>query len=90
MKMKTAAALAALITVSGCADQMLSNDRIKSDTAMALGQPASAVVIADRRYDGATNTYYTAHTPRGAYHCLINGGGLLAMGMVNPPQCSRK
>jgi hypothetical protein len=89
MKMKMAAALAVLITASGCADQMLSNDRIRSNTAMALGQPDSAVVIADRRYDGATNTYYTARTPRGAYHCRINGGGLLAMGMTNAPQCSK-
>ncbi len=86
---KALTCLGLLVAVSGCADQMLSNDRIRSNTAMSLGQPDSAVVIADRRYDGATNTYYTAHTPRGSYHCLINGGGLLAMGMTNAPQCSR-
>ena len=86
---KTIIVSAAVLLVSGCADQMLSDTRIRDNTAMALGQPASAVTIADRQYDGATNTYYTARTPRGSYHCLINGGGALALGMTNPPQCTR-
>lgn len=78
----------ALGLLAGCADKLLSDDRIRDNTAMALGQPASAVTIADRRYDGATNTYYTARTPRGSYNCMINGGSIMAMGMTNPPQCA--
>jgi len=80
-------ALAGLV-LAGCANQLLSNERIRDNTAMALGLPASSVVISDRRYDGATNTYYNASTPQGAYHCVINGGSIIAFGMTNPPQCA--
>lgn len=74
--------------LAGCADKLLSDDRIRDNTAMALGQPTSAVTISDRRYDGATNTYYTARTPGGSYNCIINGGSVMAMGITNPPQCA--
>ena len=80
--------LASALGLAGCANQLLSDDRIRDSTAMALGQPTSAVIIADRRYDGATNTCYTAHTPRGTYNCIINGGSVMAFGMTNPPSCS--
>ena len=83
------AVLVAALAVSGCADTMLSNERIRNNTAMALGEPASTVTISKRQYDGATNTYYNAQTARGTFHRLINGGGLLAGGMTAPPQCSR-
>src|SRR3954453_3070611 len=79
---------AATLALAGCADKLLSDDRLRDTTAMTLGQPAAAVTISDRRYDGATNTYYTAHTPRGTYNCLINGGSVMAFGMTNPPGCS--
>ena len=78
----------AAMGISGCANSLLSDDRIRNDTAMALGQPVGAVTIADRRSDGMTNTYYRAETPRGSYSCVINGGTVMAMGMTNPPQCS--
>ncbi len=80
---------AASLVLVGCANTMLSDDRIRDTTAMSLGQPSSAVVISDRQYDGLTNTYYTARAGGTSYRCLINGGGLLAGGMTAPPQCSR-
>jgi len=86
---KALACLGLLIAGSGCANQILSDDRIRSNTAMALGQPDSAVVIADRRYDGITATYYTARTPRASYRCVMTGGGVWDFGITNPPQCSR-
>lgn len=55
---------------------------------MALFQPAASVTITDRHYDGMTNTAYVAHTPQGSFNCTINGGGVLAMGITNPPNCS--
>lgn len=86
--LKSAAALALLLATAGCADQLLSDNRLRDTTAMALSQPASSVTISDRRGDGPTNTYYVAHTPKGTYNCIINGGGVLAMGITNPPDCS--
>ena len=84
------ALLAASLALTGCANTLLSDDRIRENTAMALNQPTSAVTISGRRYDGATNTYYTANTPRGTFACTINGGSVMALGMTNPPQCSRQ
>lgn len=82
------AALAGSLLLAGCANTILSDERIRSNTALALGQPESAVTIADRHYDGMTNTYYRATTPRGAYQCVINGGTVLSAGIVNAPQCT--
>ena len=79
---------AAGLALAGCANSLLSDDHIRGSTALALGQPASAIRIVDRRYDGFTNTYYRAETPRGAFSCVINGGTVMAFGMTNPPQCS--
>ena len=75
-------------TLVGCADQMLSDARIRDSLATPLGQSPSAIRISDRTSDGLTNTFVVARTPRGSYRCTINGGGVLAMGIVNPPSCS--
>ncbi len=80
--------IAALATA--CQTTMLSEDRIASNTAGVLGVPASEITITDRRSDGPTNTYYTAKTKKGTYACVINGGGLLAAGMTNPPVCNKR
>jgi hypothetical protein len=84
------AVLTTSLTLIGCADKILSDDRIRDNTALALNMPARSIVISDRRYDGMTNTYYTARTSRGTYACIINGGSVMAMGMTNPPECSRR
>ena len=84
------AVLAAGLTLTGCADKILSDDHIRDQTALTLNVPATSLVISDRRYDGMTNTYYTARTSRGTYACIINGGSVMAMGMTNPPECSRR
>lgn len=79
------------LLVSACQSVMLSDDRIVSNTAGVLGVSPADVTIFDRRTDGPTNTYYVAKTKRGIeYACVINGGGLLAGGMTNPPICNRK
>lgn len=81
-------AAAAVIALAGCQDQMMSNDRMSSAIAGTLGVPPSAVTLTDRRSDGATNTYVLAHLTNGkTYACTVNGGGLLAAGMINPPSC---
>ena len=84
------AILTTSLALAGCASQILSDDRIRDNTALALNVPPTSLVISDRRYDGMTNTYYTARTFRGTYACVINGGSVMAMGMTNPPDCSRR
>jgi len=84
------AVFAGTVFVSGCASTMLSNDRISSNTAGVLGIQPGDITITDRREE-TPNTYYTVTTRSGKkYACVINGGGILAMGMTNPPTCSKK
>jgi hypothetical protein len=82
--------LGASLTLAGCADKLLSDDRIRDDTAVALNMPAAAVVISDRRYDGYGTTYYTASNHRAVFRCRIEGGNLNSFGLTNPPECSRR
>jgi hypothetical protein len=90
MKTKSAFAILGLaVTLSGCGSVFLSDNRLRDTTAGTLGQPPAAVVITDRRDDGMTNTFYTAHTRRGVFACTINGGGVLSYGLVNAPVCNR-
>lgn len=67
---------------------MLSDARIRENTALALNEPS--VTISNRRDNGLTDTFYTARTARASYDCTINGGGILAAGLTNPPQCTRR
>jgi hypothetical protein len=84
------ALVAGTALLTACANSILSDDRIRNNTALALNQPESNVTISDRHYDGMTNTYYTARTSRGTFTCVINGGTVLSAGIVNPPQCNPK
>lgn len=66
----------------------MSNDRLTSSIAGTLGVPVSQVTLTDRRSDGPTNTYVLAHLTTGkTYACTVNGGGILAAGLINPPSC---
>ena len=80
--------LAAALALPGCADTLMTDGRLKSSIAMVLHVPVASVTILDRQSDGITNNFVAARTPRGDYDCTINGGGLLALGLTNPPQCS--
>jgi hypothetical protein len=77
------------LALSGCQAEMMSNDRIASSIADTLGVPASSVTLSNRQTDSATNTDVVATLSDGKrYDCTVNGGGLLAMGMINPPTCT--
>ena len=84
-----AALSAAGMLLGACQAEMLSNDRIISSTATVIGVRPDQFTIVDRLSD-MTNTYYTAHTNAGVnYACVINGGGVLEAGMVDPPMCKQ-
>ena len=90
MNSKIVLSLASALVLAACQSAMLSDERIASNTAGILGVSPSDVRITERRQDGPTNTYYTASTKKGKDACTINGGGLLAAGMTNPPSCNKK
>jgi hypothetical protein len=74
--------------LSACASTITPDDRLASLTSGTLGIPANELTISDRQ-SGATNTAYIATTRSGRqYACNLNGGGLLALGLTNPPVCN--
>jgi hypothetical protein len=78
------------LLMGGCASQLLSDERLRENTAGIVGVPASEITVSERK-ELVPNTYYTATTKGGrVYTCMVNGGGVLAAGMVNPPSCSPK
>ncbi|MDR7333072.1 hypothetical protein [Roseateles asaccharophilus] len=90
-----ALALAALLTLGGCSSiaqstNNLSDERLKSEAAGALGLQPSQLTLLNRRTEG-TNTFYAVKGQDGKeYSCTLNGGNLLSFGMTNPPSCNRK
>jgi len=93
--------IAASLALAGCANQILSDDHIRRDTALALNVAPEALVISNRQYDGFATTYYTASTRAMVKHgkhvnvvgisfrCRIEGGNLNSFGLTNPPECAR-
>lgn len=68
---------------------MLSDADLTTKSAEVIGVPASSLTLLDRHTDGV-NTYADFRAANGAqYHCQINGGNLLSMGMTNPPNCAK-
>jgi len=86
---------AALTSLTGCADiasrtNMLTDEKIKSETSGALGYSPDDLTITSRRTEGV-NTYVNLKADdKKEFVCILNGGNLLTMGMVNPPMCGKK
>jgi hypothetical protein len=79
---------AALFLFGGCATTILSNDRIIDETAGALKLLPDDITIENRRTE-IINTYYSVKTTDGKeYNCIINGGNILTLGILNSPRCT--
>lgn len=86
---RLAVVLTAAFMLAGCVST-LSEDRIRTETAGAIGVSPDAVTISNVRHE-MTNTYYTARTRNGdEYACILNGGNLMTFGMTNPAICNKK
>lgn len=87
--------LALSLGLTGCASygpgtSSLTDERIRSESAGALGYDPAELTLVTRRTEG-TNTYANLTTADGKeFTCIINGGNALTFGMINPPACGRK
>lgn len=92
-KILAVCALAAIATGCGTIAEktnMLSDQKIKSETAGVLGHTPDDLTIVSRRTEG-TNTYVALKNKQGKeFNCIINGGNILSAGLVNPPTCAKK
>ena len=90
MHLRKLSILCAVAVLPACATTLMSDDRLKSNIAGTLGVQPTDVTIESRR-EQTPNTYTMVRTADGKeYSCVLNGGGILAMGMVNPAQCGPK
>ena len=79
---------AALFLFGGCATTILSDDRIIGETAGALKILPDDITIENRRTE-IINTYYSVKTTDGKeFNCIINGGNILTLGILNSPRCT--
>ncbi len=78
----------ALFLFGGCATTILSNDRIVDETAGTLKILPNDITIENRRTE-LINTYYSVKTTDGKeFNCIINGGNILTLGILNAPRCT--
>jgi len=95
MSLKSIILSGVCIVLTGCASiaggtNMLTDDKIRSETAGTLGYAPDDLTITSRRTEG-TNTYVMLKAADGKeFACTVNGGNLLTMGIVNPPLCNKK
>ena len=75
---------------AGCADRLVSDDRLRSKTATFLGVPEGTVSITNRRFDGTNATFYDAAVGRKVYKCIVTGGGALQLGLISGISCDRR
>jgi len=91
----TAALALAATLLCGCASiaestNTLSDERLQSIAAGALGYEPAELEVVSRRTEG-TNTYVNLRASDGGeFACVVNGGNFLSAGMTNPPSCNRK
>lgn len=96
MKRMLGLLLTSVIVMSGCASiaestNMLTDEKVLSQSAGALGYSPNELSIVNRRTEG-TNTYVNliGVKDKKEYTCIINGGNALSFGMSNPPMCNKK
>lgn len=82
-------------TISGCSSiaggtNTLSDEKIKAHTSGVLGYTPNQITITSKQVQG-TNTYVNLKaSDKKEFTCVINGGNIFTLGMVNPPSCARK
>jgi len=79
----------AVVLAAGCTSIILTDDRIRANTAGIIGVGPDELSIENRRTE-MDNIYYTAKTKSGdEYECFISGGNIMTMG-DKPPSCTLK
>jgi hypothetical protein len=91
MKTEFVLAITVMSALSGCASQLLTEDRLLSNTADVLFVKPSDLTITERK-EKVPNTFYVATINKTGrqYNCIVNGGSVLTLGITNPPMCNPK
>ena len=67
----------------------LTDERLASQAGGVLGINPNNLTVIERRSTMGSATFFSVRASNGRkYNCVITGGGLLALGMVNAPDCA--
>ncbi len=67
----------------------LSDERLAAEAGGVLGINPANLTVTERRSTFGSATYFTVRARNGrVYNCIITGGGPLAFGLTNPPDCA--
>jgi len=80
----------AIAVTAGCAELTLTDERLASEAGGVLGISPTNLSVTERRSSAGSGTYFSVRASNGRrYNCVITGGGPLAFGLTNPPDCAR-
>ncbi|MEJ6404326.1 hypothetical protein [Yoonia sp. 2307UL14-13] len=89
MNIKICATALTALLITGCAETTLTDQRLASEAAGVLGVSPASLTVTERRSEFGSGTYYSVRASNGRrYNCVITGGGPLAFGLTNPPDCA--
>ena len=94
MHVTKALALSALLFAAACdpneiAATTLTDERLAAEAGGVLGINPANLTVTERRSTFGSATYFTVRARNGRiFNCIITGGGPLAFGLTNPPDCA--
>lgn len=86
--------LTAFVATAACdpntiASTTLTDERLAAEAGGVLGINPANLTVTERRSTFGSATYFTVRARNGRiYNCIITGGGPLAFGLTNPPDCA--
>jgi hypothetical protein len=95
MHLAKSLSLIAFVATAACdpneiAATTLTDERLAAEAGGVLGISPANLTVTKRQSSFGSATYFTVRARNGrVYNCIITGGGPLAFGLTNPPDCAR-
>ncbi|KKL02492.1 hypothetical protein EIK76_10605 [Rheinheimera mesophila] len=68
---------------------ILTDQQLVEYAAGATGHPIASLELLQRSASGTVTSYKVKAKNNVTFHCVLNGGNILSMGIVNPPVCNQ-
>jgi hypothetical protein len=68
---------------------VLTDQQLVEYAVAATGHPITSLELLQRSVSGTVTSYKVKANNNVTFHCVLNGGNILSMGIVNPPVCNQ-
>lgn len=68
---------------------IVTDQQLVEYAAAATGHPTKSLELLQRSASGTVTSYKVKANNNVTFHCVLNGGNILSMGMVNPSVCNQ-